>query len=64
VFRKDLDKEDILKEPLSIYFKSLMTFSESKQDKKRELIEKQQPALVQSHANIVSNMMIYNYENN
>ena len=30
VYRKDLDREDILKEPMTIYFKSMMTFAGAK----------------------------------
>ena len=64
VFRKDLDREDILKEPLTIYFHSMMTFSNDKCGNKQELVEKDVPSEVASDANILSNLMIYHLEQN
>ena len=64
VFRKDLDREDILKEPLTIYFHSMMTFSNEKCNNKQELVESDSPSQVASDANILSNLMIYHLEQN
>ena len=64
VFRKDLDREDILKEPLTIYFNSMMTFSKEKCNNKPSLVESDTPSLVASDANILSNLMIYHLEQN
>ena len=64
MFRKDLDREDILKEPLTIYFHSMMTFSNEKCSNKQELVERDSPSQVASDANILSSLMIYHLEQN
>ena len=39
IFRKDLKKEDILKEPLSIYFSSMVAFGNMKNENKEMMMK-------------------------
>ena len=48
LFRKDMEREDILKEPMTIYFNSMMTFSDQKNNNKQKLVESQRASQVAS----------------
>ena len=48
LFRKDMEREDILKEPMTIYFNSMMTFSDQKNKNKQKLVESQRASQVAS----------------
>lgn len=64
MFRESLHREDILKEPLTIYFKSMMTFCNAKNTDKQTAVDKQVVAEVQSQANIISDIMLCHFEAN
>ena len=64
MFRKSLHREDILKEPMTIYFKSIMTFVNSKNSDKQTAVDQQVVGDVQSQSNIISNIMLTHVEAN
>ena len=64
IYRRGLTREDVLKEPLTIFFSSMVAFGHSKRDNKSELLMQYQPAQIQSQAAMLSNLLVYNYEVN
>ena len=62
IYRRGLAREDVLKEPLTVYFSSMVAFGQNKRDNKQELLLQYEPGQIQSQAAILSNMLIYNYE--
>ena len=44
IYRRGLTREDVLKEPLTIFFSSMVAFGNSKRDNKSELLLQYQPA--------------------
>lgn len=64
IFRNDLRKEDITKEPLTVFFSSMIAFGNQKNEKKNQNMVNYEQAPVQSQVNIIQNLMLYKFEAN
>ena len=53
IFRHDLKKEDITKEPLTVFFSSMIAFGNQKNEKKNQNMVNYEQAPVQSQVNII-----------
>ena len=60
LFRPNLKQDDILKEPLSIYFSTMVVFGELRNPAE----DSSEEQLIHSQANIISNLMLYKYKSN